>query len=217
MQTDEENQRAKIGFITAFFDDLDRKIKFLLELENSGHREEALLLCSCYIDWLASGLCWPEGGSKCFVRMLKEFGGEHVLSQIHPKMLEEALIKLKQSRWAMAIQKILPVLQQAHERLYNDDEMIVLLTPVLNKVELAKLKTELWRGTLAAIAYSWIRVPAVHGFGAPDGVSFHNTTFQGQPVPPIEFPMLHNFLKRIATVARERSLSIGKYFGHDFK
>jgi len=41
---DEENKRGKLKFISAFFNDLDIKIKFLIELADSGHRDEAFLL-----------------------------------------------------------------------------------------------------------------------------------------------------------------------------
>jgi hypothetical protein len=205
-----------LDFITSFFNDLDKKINFHVELADSGHKDEAFLLCCCYIDWLGLGF-WPNEGSKfSFVRVLKEYGGEEVLSLIHPKMLEEALASLK-GKWAKAIlPRILPFLQQSCGRVYDQSEMIDLLSPPLAAVEVERLKKELWRGSLAAIVYSWIRSPAIHEFGALNGVSFDHTTFKGEPVPQIGFPILYNCLKRIATVAREISLSTEKWFGHDW-
>lgn len=58
--SDDENLQAKMEFIKAFFDDLDSKIAFLDKLYSNGHQDEAQVLCSCYIDWLASALYWPE-------------------------------------------------------------------------------------------------------------------------------------------------------------
>jgi hypothetical protein len=49
-----EDQTSKMKFITAFFDDFDKKAAYLGELYKSGHRDEARILCSCYIDSLAS-------------------------------------------------------------------------------------------------------------------------------------------------------------------
>ena len=211
---DEENQRAKLKSISAFFDNLDMKIKFLVELANSGHRDEAFLLCCCYIDWLGLGF-WPNEGSHfSFVHVLTEYGGEEVLLCIHPKMLEEALAELK-GKWAgVVLKKVLPIFRQSRGKVYNQDDMIGLLYPKLTTNEQARLKGHFWRGTLAAIIYSKIRSPAVHQFGALD-VSFDNTTFQGLPVPTINFQMLHKCLKRIANAAREKSLSTEKWFGHD--
>jgi len=80
-----------------------------------------------------------------------------------------------------------------------------------------KIEPELWRGTFAAIVYDRFRTAAVHGFGPMDGISFDLTTFQGQPVPDIDFSMLHDCLKKVVAVARERSEKTGKWFGHDYK
>lgn len=211
---DEENQRAKLKSISAFFDNLDMKIKFLVELANSGHRDEAFLLCCCYIDWLGLGFWRNEGSCFSFVQVLTKYGGEEVLLYIHPKMFEEALAKLR-GKWAgLVLKKVLPILQQSRGRVYTQNDMIALLSHKLTTDERTRLKSHLWRGTLAAIVYSWIRSPAVHEFGALD-VSFDNTTFQGLQVPTIHFLMLHDCLKRIANVAREKSLSTKKWFGHD--
>lgn len=215
---DERNHQSKVFSIIAFFDNLDKKIDFVLELSNAGHRVEAALLCSCYIDGLALALFWPDERSNfCFVRALKEYGGERIFLYIHPKMFEEVLTVMDRKWINTVLPKILPVLQKARGRLYDEPEMIKLLSTELTRDELEKLKNETWRGTLAAIAYSRVRVPSVHGFGAPNGISFDNTTFQGEPVPAIEFPILQNCLKRIATVAREKSIKTGKWFGHDYR
>lgn len=57
----------------------------------------------------------------------------------------------------------------------------------------------------------------MHGFGPLDGITFDKTTFKGQQVPPIEFTMLKNSLKSIADVAKGKSLSSKKWFGHDYE
>lgn len=209
----EENKIAKLNFISAFFNDLDIKINFLVELADLGHQDEAFLLSCCYIDWLGLGF-WPNEGSYfSFVQVLKQYGGEEVFSYIHPKMLEEALAKLR-GKWAGSVlKKILPILKHSRGKIYHEDDIIALLSPELKTDERAKLKAHLWRGTIASIVYSRIRSPAVHEFGALD-VSFDNTTFQDCPVPTINFQMLHNCLKRIANAAREKSLSTEKWFGH---
>ena len=147
---------------------------------------------------------------------LKNSAKREVLSLIAPRELEESLGRLKGKLVNVMLQKITPILRQAQAMLYDDNELIKLLRPALTTQELERLKNELWRGTLASIVYSWIRNPAVHGFGCL-GVSFSNTTFQGHPVPAIGFQMLRNCLTRIARVARDRSLSTGKWFGHDFE
>jgi len=217
---DDENLQAKVNFIKAFFDDLDNRIAFLGDLYTSGRRDEARVLSSCYIDGLASALYWPEERNNFnFVRALKEYGSEEIFRYIHPKMLEDALLKkaANNSKWKNISQKISPTLQKARGRFYDEQEITNLLSPLLNKSEMGDVQKELWRGTFAAIVYSQVRIPAVHGFGPPDGITFDKTTFKGQQVPAIEFTMLKNSLKRIAGAARGESLNSKKWFGHDYE
>jgi len=217
--SDDKNLQAKMKFIKAFFDDLDSKIAFLYELYNNGHRDEARVLCSCYIDWLASALYWPEERNNFnFVRILKEHGGEEIFPYIHPKMLEDALLKkAKSNKWIAICNKMSPALQQARGRFYDEQEIIDLLSPLLNNSEIEDVKKELWRGTFAAIVYAQVRNLSVHSFGPPDGITFDNTTFKGKPVPTIDFTMLHTSLKRVAITAKEISINSAKWFGHDYK
>lgn len=215
----DDNLQAKMNFIKAFFDDLDNKIAFLGDLYSKGHRDEARVLCSCYIDGLASALYWPEERNNFnFVRALKEYGREHIFPYIHPKLLEDVLLKkaANSSKWETICKKISPVLQRARGRFYDEQEIINLLSPLLNNSEMGDVEKELWRGTFAAIVYAQVRIPSVHGFGPPNGITFDNTTFKGQQVPSIEFTMLQNSLKRIAAVAKETSMNSKKWFGHDY-
>lgn len=219
-EQDEENRRAKLGFIRAFFEDLDDKIAFLDDLNRAGRRVEARVLCSCYIDGLASALYWPEERSNYnFVQILKEHGGEEIFSYIHSKKLEDEILNLierGQRKWRHIYEKISSVLQRGRERLSEEQEIITLLSPLITDEERALLKKEMWRGTFAAIVYNEVRIPSAHGFGPPDGITFEGTTFRDQPVPPIEFPMLRRCLSNIASAAKEKSLRTEKWFGHDF-
>ena len=88
----DSDQKAKAGFIKAYFDDLAQRSTFLAELAETGHQKEALLLCCCYIEGIANHLCWPGSRNKQnFVRVLKEYGGEEVLCRIHPGQLRRSL------------------------------------------------------------------------------------------------------------------------------
>lgn len=216
----EKDQKAKMEFIRAFFDDFDKKAGYLEELYNSSHRDEARILCSCYIDSVASALCWPDERTNFnYVKSLEEYSGKEIFSHIHPKMLDEAVHRLskRSSKWATIHANISDTLQKTHKRLYGKQEIIDLLAPLLNTSEVGDIKRELWRGTFAAIVYDRFRAAAVHGFGPMDGITFDRTTFQGQPVPDIDFSMMHDCLKRVVDVARELSEKTGRWFGHDYE
>ena len=215
---DEENRKAKLEFIDAFFKELEDKIAFLEELHNSKRYDEAKILCSCYIDALALSLYWPDERSNYnFVRILKEYCEEEIISYIHPKMLEIALLKKDSRRWDRINDKTSISLQEARGRFYSNEELLSILTSLVTRSELGKIRNELWRGTYAAIIYNEVRIPSVHGFGSADGITFDNTTFKGESVPPIEFPMLYEFVKRIVSKLKTLSLTTEKWFGHDFE
>ena len=216
----EEDQRVKMEFIRAFFDDFDKKAGYLEDLYKSDHPDEARILCSCYIDSLASALYWPDERTNFnYVKSLKEHSGKDIFSNIHPKMLDEAVHKLskRSSKWITIHASISGTLQGADKRLYGEQEIVDLLAPLLNTSEMEHIKRELWRGTFAAIVYDRFRIAAVHGFGPPDGTTFDRTTFQGQPVPAIDFSMVHDCLKRVVAVAKELSEKTGRWFGHDYE
>jgi len=215
-----EDHKSKMKFISAFFDDFDKKTAYLEDLYESGLRDEARILCSCYIDSLASALYWPDERTNYnYVKCLIEHGGKEIFSYIHPKMLDEAFSKLSRrgGKWTAIYAIVTGSLQMADRRLFGEHEIIDLLIPLLTREEMETVKPELWRGSFSAIIYDRYRVASVHGFGSPDATTFDGTTFQDQPVPAIDFIMVHDCLTKIIGVVRELSERTGKWFAHDFE
>jgi len=207
----------KMKFIEAFFDGFEDKVVYLSELYNAGRRDEARILCSCYIEGLALALYWPDTRSKfSFVRVLKEYGGDSIFSYIHPKMLDEALSKMAESskKWKSIYECVSDALREATGKLYTEQEITELLEPFLSADMIQKINPELWKGSFAAIVYDRFRIDAVHYFGPPDGTTFDRTTFQDKPVPHIDFVMVYNCLERVMAVCRKVSEQSGKFFGH---
>ena len=79
------------------------------------------------------------------------------------------------------------------------------------------ISSNLWRGTLASVAYEGLRVPSVHGLGSAGGIAFSTATLDGEPVPDITFVTLWDTLQPMFDEARSRSLSTNMWFGHDLK
>jgi hypothetical protein len=214
----DENQKAKLKFIEAYFDDLERKIAFLEELFRDNHKEEALLLCCCYIEGLGNYLYWHEEGCwKNFVRILIEHGNNRIFCHIHPLQLQRAFANTNNPRSINKIgEKLDSLLNESVQKLFSEEEILELVRPVLDEDELEKLRERVWKGTFAAIAYEHIRNPLVHELGAVE-VSFSETTFMGEPVPNLDFPLLYTPLQRIHTTMKGLSLRSRRWFGHDFK
>ena len=210
---------AKESFLDASLKDLDNKIKFLCELEDSGHPDEALLLCCCYIEGLAFSIYWPDHSqqySLAFFKVLKEHGDEEILCHVHPKMLQQALQGMGK-RGKRVLARIEPELQNARGELLTEDQTLSLVSSRVPRDDLEWLGRNLWKGTLAVIAYRRMRSQLVHRLHGPGAISFDGTTFKGKPIPPIDFSMLYRCLLRILEVVKERTIQTGKWCGHDFR
>jgi len=204
---------AKGAFIGAYFDDLDRKIGALTALAKSGYRDEALILCLVYLDGFAQLLSWPNPkvGAN-FVSALAQFSGDSQLALVHPKQLAEALDRLK-GAWApiaAAVRAAFPAPP------YVLDTEVGTLTAIkgLTPTQRAQLQPEMWRGTMAAVAYFWMRNPAVHALGSST-LSFDQTTYNDQQVRPLDLPRLQNAAHGLAAEGRRRSEANDQWFGND--
>jgi len=138
--SDDKKRRFIIDSIPVFFDDFDKKIRYLEELYNDGHRDAARVLCACYIDYIASELYWPEERNNFnYVKVLKEHSGKEIFSYIHLQMLDEEVHKLSKRRgkkWAIIYAKVSPGLQRSLGRLYSEAEITNLLASLLSASEL---------------------------------------------------------------------------------
>jgi hypothetical protein len=212
--SEEENQKEEWAIIQAGFNDLEKRTKLLPKLKKIGFEEEALLLCCCYIEAMGNLYFRKEGNQHNFYYILKKFGGEEPLIYIHPKQLWIGLISTKNLRGIG--EKIGITLKGAKKKLYTEEQALTLVANLLNKKEMTKLRSNLWRGTLAVLAYEWFRNPAVHELGGAKSFSFEGTTFKGKPAPVLDFSLLYRGMLNILRNMSEISAKTKTYFGQDF-
>jgi hypothetical protein len=98
--------------------------------------------------------------------------------------------------------------------LNSKDDFLKKLDTVLTNEESIKLKSECWRGTLAATAYYFLRNPSIHSFGASE-LSFSGTLYQGKTISGMGFMELFSIAKNIHNELRRRSESNIQWFGND--
>ena len=206
---------AKLGFISAYFDEEGRKVAALTQLAASGYGDEALVLCLVYIERLAQKLCWPsDTAGHNFVRSLAEFGMDPELPLIHPKQLVSALKKLS-AGWQLLAGVLEHQFPGPSYELLAIDAFERSVAGPLTLEQLATLRAQLWRGTVAAIAYYWLRNPAVHGIGPSPQLTFSNTTADGSPARPLNLERLTAALTHLLAEARRRSESTNQWYGDD--
>ncbi len=208
-----ENKRR---FIEAYFGEISARAAFLDELRARGHFREALLLCCCYIDGLASGLYGPaRGPHENFVRVIRELGGNDVLNRVHPVKLRTWL----NSRAPDQLKRLRPPLGDLLDvrELFTVDEFCARAASRLTEPQVSLLRPELWRGTLASLAYEQLRCALVHHLTAPDAIAFSTTTSDGAAAPEVGFEQLRPVLDHVLDAIARVSVETAKWFGHDYK
>lgn len=208
------DNEAKMYFIKAYLDELDAKIERLGAMADAGYKDEALTLCLVYVDGLAQRLSWPSDKSgENFVNCLSSYASDTELGLVHPLRLVRALDAMK-SKW----QPIKAAVQSAFPGpgydLLRPSEVSEALAHSLTPFQRRDLEREMWRGTIAAVAYFSMRVPAVHALGASDH-SFSSTTNAGQPALSINLPRLQKAAHDLAKEMRRRSEANSEWFGND--
>lgn len=205
---------AKSQFIKAFHDDAVKRIDFLVWLDREKHGQEAITLCLIYIDSFSQWLCWPSSASgKNFVDTIVNFGGDQLMGLVHPLQAIRTFEVMKPS-WQEISIKIKKVFPGPEYELISKNDFLKRLDTILTNEESKKLKSECWRGTLAAIAYYFLRNPSIHRFGASE-LSFSGTLYKGKTISGMGFMELVKIVKNIHNELRRRSESNIQWFGND--
>jgi hypothetical protein len=211
------DQEGKAVYIAAFFDDLERKVAFLQELWVDGRQDEALTLCCCYIDGLGSRAATEDHGSaRGFVDVLLEHGGEPSLGLYLPLALRRFFQEQDTKKYNAAGDAIEAALGDSLRTLVSESELAAALRAKLDVATFVLAEKNLWRCSVAAIVYKWVRSPSVHSLGGPSAVVVGSTGTPPREVS-VGFPVLYPVLQRIVGVMRERSTDSTMWFGHDGK
>jgi hypothetical protein len=212
MATRYETPEGKRRFIEAFFDDLQSRINFTRELHKTGHRDEAVLLCGCYIDGLGNYLYSDSGTHEKFVRVVCEYGDAEFLTRIHIRQLRESLDKMSGKKAVAALRALDTAFPEVPNELLTEAQVLDPLKEMDDETRMW-LTEQLWRGTLASVAYTRLRSPSVHELGAPGGIAFDDSRIDGDPVPTIDFDLLYSIACRVNAAARDMSLETEQFFG----
>lgn len=199
------SETTKAVYIDAYWDAVDARIDFLNQLYESGRQSEAMTLCAIYLDGVAGALAPP--GTKvgiAFCRALSQHEPAPYFSLIHPLQLIFELRRVGKS-WTQILQKLEKAFPGPSYMLMTESAFQQSTLALLTPTEYATLKPEVYRGSLASVAYNWIRNPAVHKLGGSNRIEFSSTTYNGAAVSSMGFAELMPTLRAMASAARANS------------
>lgn len=207
----EEDLRVKLEFIAVYFDALDKRISFIRELEESDRSTEARLLCCCYIDGLGNNLFPPSSGLPNFVRAIWEYGNDPYWRLMSSTALVRSFPRRNAVEKSVA-NALASLLGSTVPQFFSETDVTQLLASQLSGDHIARFKQEAWRGSIAGIAYWYLRGRFVHDLGGPSSLTF-SATYNGMPVEDLTLERLLSALERIASHARKVSLTTNTWFG----
>jgi hypothetical protein len=200
----EEDQIDNAFFIQAYFDELEQRIAFLKELNEGGHKSEALMLCCCYIEALGTRKYHePEKKSKNYSQVLQEYGGNDLFEFVHPEQLKRVLAN--QKLFKPNFFNIEPIINSFGNELLSKEVVVKRLLRAITREQLAWLRDNMFKATIAAVSYEWVRGNLVHHIGTGD-VTFDETMIKGNAVPDLNFELLYPALRNIFLRIKDESL-----------
>jgi hypothetical protein len=211
----DEHQKTKMEFIRAYLDDYIDKLTFLNELTAMGRRDEAMSLCLVYIDRFAQVLFWPcDKTGQNFVNAVIQYGGNPIMGLAHPIQAIRAFKEMS-AEWQQLSKKVALRFRGPSQELLPIADLEVAIFGLTKPSERVRLHNEMWRTTIAAVAYSRLRTAAIHGFGVRGEIEFSNTTYGGKPAPDLNLIELQKCAFELVAEARRRSDKNGQWFGND--
>jgi len=212
---EQSEKEAKAFFIRAYFERLEGRARFAQELWEAGRKPEALLLACACIEAVANFHYFPNKESRYnFAKLLVEHGEVKFLKMIHPVALLDA-IRGRSSQEPGIAEKLEPHLPLNPTRFMTRSQLEENLRQSFTEPEFQGLLAISTLGTVAAVAYKFLRNPLAHWGSEMTSVSFNGTELDGQSAPDVTFDMIHAALVNIIEYLGRISLETNRWFGHD--
>jgi len=196
--------------IEAYFDDLEERIEFLNQLNQGGRKDEALMLCCCYIEAIGSRKYYhSDRKGKNFAKILEKASENTLFSMIHPAKLLGVLKCIKLFKKDLV--KIEPLIEKYGKTLQSQEEVLSNLQPVMSPAQITWCGDNFFKGTIAAITYDLVRSELVHDISIGE-VTFSETIVNGKLVPDLNFDLLFPALVNIFLYIKNESMNKNKWY-----
>jgi hypothetical protein len=207
----------KAFFVKAYFEQAKLRIERLATLRTEklvdlSFKDEAFTLCLVYIDSLAS-CYYGEANAKTFCRALRELSGNPLFGKLHPQVLLDPDNDKYWKNAADPRRAVEELIKKRPGEMFEETE----IADIIRKSNMPQSQQEdlignLWRCSIGAICYSYMRSAAVHGFGTGP-LSFSETLHDGNKGFRLDFDLLYAALQKIGDHVAQVSIEKGEWFG----
>jgi hypothetical protein len=207
----------KAFFVTAYFEQVKLKIEKLATLRSQklgelSFKDEAFILCLVYIDGLAS-CYYGQANARTFCRALRELSGNPLFGKLHAQALLDSENDKYWKNAASAKQQVEDLMKNRPGELFDESEIAAIIRQSsMPPAQQEELIDNLWRCSIGAICYGYMRSAAVHGFGAGP-LSFSETIHEGKQGFRLDFDLLYAVLQNIGAHVAKMSIEKGEWFG----
>ncbi len=199
----------KAFYIQAYFNDLQQRTAFLAELHSKGRKDEALMLCCCYIEALGNRESSDlDLKAKNYCTILSDKGGNEIWRQIHPKQIKNVLFKNKFFKEQLSTLET--QIDYFGSQLIEPQVLLAQLDPHINVKQRSWFQDHIFKGSMANISYERIRCELVHDITG-GSISFSETAYKGNPVPDIDFETLYASLNTILAISQSEAISTNSW------
>jgi len=138
-----------------------------------------------------------------------EFSGNNIFALVHPKQLKNEL--KDKNLFKANIDQIETIVDGFGKELIPQKAVSDSLSTVVTEEQMNWINDNLYKGTMAAISYDRVRSDLVHDISTSN-LTFSETTFDGKPVPDMNFELLYPALIKIADSLKEMSLKTNTWY-----
>jgi len=209
----------KAFFVTAYFEQVKLRIEKLATLRSQkigemSFKDEAFILCLVYIDGLAS--CYygnGKGSQRTFCQAMRELSGNPVFGKLHAQVLLDPENYKLWKNAAGAKKQVEELVKERPGELLDESEIAAIIRQgTMLQAKQDKLIDDLWRFSIGAICYRYMRCAAVHGFGAGP-LSFSETVHEGKQGFRLDFDVIYAALRNVGAHVAQVSIEKGEWFG----
>lgn len=195
--------------IEAYWDDVQERVLFLMQLMEAGRHREALTLCATYLEAVAHALVSMRADrDDSFEDEVEERSSDPYLILVHPLQLVRVAATIE-GLAPQSVRTLSEIFPGPELTLLHREEAITVIRASLDDHEAALVERVLWKCSIAYVLYDFLRSQSFKRREGARSIGLGATPHEGPPVQGLSVPELVGLLQGMVAEARARSHTTG--------